>query len=111
MFCVLARKNHMSQECRSTAKCNKCNGRHHVSICNGGKGRQQEPNYTLSTADNPSTPTSTSQTLMNWSNTLVPTTTVSLYCIDARTPVLLQTARASVCKVNNPNISKGPNHF
>ena len=103
---VCLRKNHMSRECRSTAKCNKCNGRHHVSICNGGQGRRQEPNYTASTADNPSTPTSTSQALINSQNTHVPTTTASLYCIDARTPVLLQTARASVCKVNNPNISR-----
>ena len=103
---VCLQKNHMSRECRSTAKCNKCNGRHHVSICNGGQGRRQEPNYIASTADNPSTPTSTSQGLMNSPKTHVPTTTALLYCIDARTPILLQTARASVCKVNNLEISQ-----
>ena len=41
---VCLRKNHMSRECRSMTKCKKCNGKHHVSICNSGQGRQQEPN-------------------------------------------------------------------
>ena len=103
---VCLQKNHTSRECRSMAKCTKCNGRHHVSICNGGQGRRQEPNNTSSMADNPSTSTSTSQALVNSPNTHVPTTTASLYCIDTRTPVLLQTAKASVCKVNNPSISR-----
>jgi len=30
---VCLRKHHTSRECRSSLKCNKCNGRHHVSIC------------------------------------------------------------------------------
>ena len=103
---VCLRKNHMSRECRSTMKCNKCNGRHHVSICNSGQGGRQEPNNTLPKTDSTSTPQPTSQVLVNSPSNHVPTTTASLYCIDARTPVLLQTARASVCKVNNPNVSR-----
>ena len=50
---VCLRKNHISRECRSMAKCTKSNGRHHVSICNGRQGRRQEPNNTSSMADNP----------------------------------------------------------
>lgn len=99
---VCLRKNHMSRDCRSMARCNKCNGRHHVSICSSGQGRQQALNNALPRTDNVSTnstPPPTSQALASSASNHVPTTTASLYCIDARTPVLLQTARASVCKV------------
>ena len=30
---VCLRRNHISRNCRSSLKCNTCNGRHHVSIC------------------------------------------------------------------------------
>lgn len=99
----------MSRECRSMAKCNKCNGRHHVSICSSGQGRQQALNNALPRSENVSTnstPPPTSQALANSASNHILTTTALLYYIDARTPVLLQTARASVCKVNNSNVSR-----
>ena len=78
---VCLRKNHMSRECRSTTKCNKSNGRHHVSICNSGQGRRQEPNNALPRTDNAptnSTPPPTSQASVNSPSNHVPTTTASL---------------------------------
>ena len=99
---VCLRKNHMSRECRSTMKCNTCNGRHHISICSRGQGRPPESNGTVRPTDSNSTVQPSSQALVNLPSNPVATTTTSLYCIGARTPVLLQTARASVCKVNNP---------
>ena len=43
---VCLRRHHLSQDCRSSAKYTRCDGRHHTSICNSytglqGKGRQQ----------------------------------------------------------------------
>ena len=83
-------------------KCSKCNGRHHVSICNGDQRRLPEPSNTTRGANSNTTVQPASQTVQNIpSNPVV--TTASLYCVDVSTPVLLQTARASVFKVNNPN--------
>ena len=36
---VCLRKHHTSRECRSTLKCTRCNGRHHVSICVAAQGQ------------------------------------------------------------------------
>ena len=95
---VCLRKNHMSRERRSTMMCNKCNERHNVSICSRGQGRPLESNGIIRPTD---TVQPTSQALVNLPSNPVATITASLYCNDARTPALLQTARASVCKVNN----------
>ena len=36
---VCLRRNHISRNCRSSLKCSKCHGRHHVSICPGRDAR------------------------------------------------------------------------
>ena len=35
---VCLRKGHISRECRSSKRCSKCQGRHHISICSQGVG-------------------------------------------------------------------------
>ena len=105
---VCLRKNHMSRECRSTMKCNKCSGRHHVSICNSDQGRLPESSNTarginsVTTVQPVSQAPQTSQTVQNLPSKPVAVTTASFYCVDVSAPVLLQTARTFVCKVNNP---------
>jgi len=44
---VCLRKNHMNRECRSAVKCNKCNGRYHVSICSRGQGKPPQSSGTM----------------------------------------------------------------
>jgi len=55
----------MSQEYRSTMKCNKCNGRHHVRICSRGQGRLPESSGTIRPTDSDSTVPPTSQVVVN----------------------------------------------
>ena len=102
---ICLKKNHTSRECPSTIKCSKCNGRHHVSICDenqppsigtnfthlgncGNQGQPQSANAVSHPNTNANHPCTTSST--------VPTST-SMCCVDLRDPVLLQTARTSVC--------------
>lgn len=77
---VCLRKNHLSRDCRSTIKCTKCNGRHHVSIC-GGRQTSSDANPTHSRNDSDQT----SQGLMPPTQTKLPTnpkqTTPTQQCV------------------------------
>lgn len=102
---ICLRKNHMSRDCRSAVKCAKCNGRHHVSICSGGQNGMPETNPAPEkNASNPGQLTASS-VQANQPNVHAPTST-TMYCVDAGTPVLLQTAQASVYKIDNPGKSR-----
>jgi len=99
---VCLRRNHMSRECRSTLKCARCGGRHHVTICNGLPERALTT--TVEQVNHPQ-PSITSTAQMG-TNIGVTPTTLSLHCVSTKVPVLLQTARADVFRVGNPQIRK-----
>ena len=81
--------HHISRNCRSSARCNNCRGRHHSSICTTsrtGTDATATPSG-VSTRDLPPR-TSASQDLY------VPTTTA---LVGSHTPILLQTVKIAVC--------------
>jgi len=82
---ICLRRGHISKECRSKGKCIKCNGLHHISICNQGKDTEQSQGQHKPTANN---------TQFNSS----PST--SMY-VSAGTPILLQTAQAQASGENS----------
>lgn len=69
---VCLRQNHISRNCRSSNRCSRCNGKHHVSVC-----PRMEP--TESQKPTPSIPAT-------------PSTPSPVMVVNTRTQVLLQTA-------------------
>ena len=117
------KRHHLSRDCRSPARCSRCNGRHYTSICKGShvppsNRSSGNSNHQPSRSQN-NTPTgqglpanaqqsSHSQTpqLSQTSTAAGPpnsTTTTGLYCVNADTPVLLQTAQTYIHKPSNPS--------
>ena len=93
----------MSRDCRSLISCSLCNSRHHTSLCKGrGSTSQSVGNHVPPT--NPSTQSSNIPAIQPplTSQVHTPSTTTGLYCVNADTPVLLQTAQAYIYKPNNP---------
>ena len=90
------RKGHIGRSCRSSSKCQRCNGRHHTSICETKTveqtpNTQREPQVKL----NPTAPS------------YQPVPTTNNLCSDKGEAVLLQTARAVVHNPSNPEVSIG----
>ena len=123
---VCLRRNHLSRNCRSTGRCAKCRGRHHTSICPTLVPGTLMP--TTSVTGTPMPATSVTETPMPatsvtgtpmpaMSVTRTPTsaahpplpgtphvpTTTSPVCVNSHTPVLLQTAKATVCDATQPD--------
>ena len=88
---VCLRKDHLSRECKSNVKCFSCGGRHHVSICEsslpktGTKEQCAKPEQreNVHSEDQPKLKPDHSQVTM---------------FISSATPILLQTARATIYK-------------
>ena len=115
------KRHHLSRDCRSPARCSRCNGWHHISICkdspvaqsnrsSGNSNHQpsRPQNNTLTgqglSANTQQPSSSQAPELLQTSTTAGPpnsTTTTGLYCINADTPVLLQTAQAYIHKPRN----------
>ena len=83
------RKGHLVRNCRSPRRCQRCNGRHHSSIC---EGRSLE--RTPSGVDQLSLAQPTSTPLNPEAPPFTTTPTSSNLCTDGMKAVLLQTARA-----------------
>ena len=81
------KKHHLSKNCRSRQRCEKCQGCHHATICtrNAGRGTSNSSPSSLATVQGPPSEPET-----RGGNTT--TTTNSLYT-GTQTPVLLQTAQ------------------
>ena len=97
---VCLRKGHVSRDCRSPLKCTTCHGRHHVTICDRARRpspASSDPSMSSHQSQQPRTPTSA----VNRPGTN--TSTLSMY-VDARTPVLLQTATTMVYKKSRPAV-------
>ncbi len=88
---VCLRRNHLSRNCRSRGRCVKCHGRHHTSIClTSNSGTAPLPTGTPASSGCP--PQSGSSQA---GTTHIPVT--SSMFINSHTPILLQTAKATVC--------------
>ena len=81
------RKHHMSRDCKFTTKCYNCSGRHHTSICS--RTAQKKKSSSSSASDE----SVNHQRVPKGSKPPV----VTLY-VDAKTPVLLQTATTGVLR-------------
>ena len=46
---ICLRKGHIGRECRSTTKCSKCGGRHHISICFRSTAKSTSPTSPVNT--------------------------------------------------------------
>ena len=119
---VCLRRHHLSKDCRSSAKCAQCSGRHHTSICKAsttaprGQPRSDLQNHTSMEHNKPTVPQlpppslqaaqlppPTLQTPQQPPPGQPPTpTTTQLYCVNSTVPVLLQTAKAYVHKLDDP---------
>ena len=86
------RRGHIVRNCKSSSKCQKCK-KHHTSICDDGQSQT------------PSLP-STGDSGLNPNATPFPSTpTTSTLCSDNVQSVFLQTARAVIHRVSDPNVS------
>ena len=90
---VCLRKDHISRNCPSKYKCHKCNGKHHISICQGHLNTVP-PTYP---AHSVPTPVPEQQGL-----TVQPGTNSVVCYSNSSTPVLLQTAQAIVYNPQQP---------
>ena len=85
---VCLRRNHLSRNCRSSGSCNTCHRRHHTSICSVSGNGDTPPTAS------PMRPPGSSARPPSAGTLHVPTTS-SMY-VNSHTPVLLQTAKATV---------------
>ena len=91
------RRGHISQACRSPARCQKCKGKHHTSICDAKSGDQSSP---------PSLATPTNSHLNAGAPLFTPTSkTTTTVCANNSQIVLLQTAKAVIKNPSNPSAS------
>ena len=101
------RRYHMQRDCRSAMRCPNCGGRHHVSICMKGQPRSARgSNSQTGSSDHSSAlptpsagpsaplPANAQSTSRHQRANGLPTS--SMHYVDAKVPVLLQTARACV---------------
>ena len=99
---ICLKKGHLSRDCWSSRGCYNCGGRHHSSIC---KSQRSGPRNAQNT-----TPTSTEQPqnvrpqMQPQQHQTQSAPVLSMY-VDVKTPVLLQTARASVFQPNRPSLT------
>ena len=122
---VCLKRHHMSKDCRSSIRCARCGGRHHISICkssytaNKGDGDKQRSDSQDHVGSGPTSvvqpqPPPSQHVLQQTipqplpQQQLLPTpgqqtpVTTQLYCVNTQVPVLLQTAKAYVHKWNDP---------
>ena len=90
--CFLCTKpNHVANSCSSTRKCFKCRGKHHTSICDGRKSKDEkkdekgEPKKEDKKEEKPDADDNTT--------TVVATSTAVVAASEKRTTILLQTAK------------------
>ena len=98
------RKGHLSKYCRSSRRCQTCNGKHHTSICTGtaivegsgaGNNTAPTPPAEPTTSNlNPSAPEFTLTSSNSQASTLY---------VNSGKPVLLQTASTVVCNPGDPS--------
>ena len=103
---VCLRRNHLSWNCRSTGRCAKCRGRHHTSICPTlVPGTSMPATSVTGTSMPPTFVTGTPTPHPPPPGTPHVTTTTSSVCVNSHTPVLLQTAKATVCYATQPDVA------
>ena len=88
---VCLRRGHLVRQCRSKSRCTGCGGRHHVSIC--AKPAAPDPPQ-----ENPSTTT----TGLNPSAPSFDPPTIPSLLVNAKGPVLLQTAKVKLFNPDRP---------
>ena len=93
---VCLRKGHLGRQCRSKLRCIVCGGRHHSSICAENSPKEKEPSGQVGTPLTGLNPVAPS---------FQPPATTSMLLVNARGPVLLQTARMKLFNPENPKRS------
>ena len=111
---ICLRKGHISKECRSSIRCSKCGGRHHVSICYQTRPQSADSVPSVEHVNHPTQPPRTRPETAESpeeKSSLNPTArpfeakSTSLY-VNSNKTVLLQTARAIAFNPGNPAIQK-----
>ena len=98
------RKNHLSRDCNSKSRCHKCNGKHHISICTKNSShnhaqktpsdtelKQQQHEQTSESKISSDKPSRSNQSGNSGTKSLFTST---------KTPILLQTAKATILPVS-----------
>ena len=98
------RKNHLSRDCNSKSRCHKCNGKHHISICTKNSShnhaqktpsdtelKQQQHEQTSESEISSDKPSRSNQSGNSGTKSLFTST---------KTPILLQTAKATILPVS-----------
>ncbi|CAB4034590.1 PREDICTED: uncharacterized protein LOC107346460 [Paramuricea clavata] len=98
------RKNHLSRDCNSKSRCHKCNGKHHISICTKNSShnhaqktpsdtelKQQQHEQTSESKISSNKPSRSNQSGNSGTKSLFTST---------KTPILLQTAKATILPVS-----------
>ena len=101
------RKGHVSHSCRSTAKCQKCKGRHHSSICTMKPSENSTPKDPVSLGTTAhqkpvQLEVPTASTTKPGLNPGAPTFPAIGLLTEANETVLLQTALTNIYNLNNP---------
>ena len=102
---VCLKRNHKARECRSSMTCSNCRRRHHASICGASSRATTTSPGTKQASSVSSQSTSMHQPPKTSTSQNSQSSVLSMF-IDARTPVLLQTARAVVYKPGAPAVAQ-----
>ena len=100
---VYLRTGHVANHCQSELTCNKCNGRHHGSLCRSGFQSPPAGNNVTQPSTSHVTQPSTSEQSSGATAVDQSQGTTSTFYVNAKTSVLLQTATATV---SNPKSLK-----
>ena len=99
---ICLKKGHLSRDSQSSRGCYNCGGRHHSSICKSQRsGPRNAQNTTPTSTEQPQNVRPQTQPQQHQTQSAP---VLSMY-VDVKTPVLLQTARASVFQPNRPSLT------
>lgn len=103
------KRNHLSRDCNSKSHCFKCHGRHHISICTKDTNEQKCQKPQTTSDGRPTQPDQGLQTRQPTGSESKPneqqTGNGTTLFVSSKTPVLLQTAQATILRADTPRNS------
>ena len=96
---ICIRRNYISRNCKSKSRCTKCQGKHHVSICESGETKEcrDDPVPAAQSGHRSNT-----EETKNTADEKVAGTS-SFVCVGTKAAILLQTARVTLYRPDRPH--------